>query len=75
VVRTWDNVANLKGLDQVMVSDPMGASSAKRGLSGGLDSRQGQQSLVQINSGLGNQVTVINADQPFSSGLIQVTTG
>jgi uncharacterized surface protein with fasciclin (FAS1) repeats len=74
VISTFDNVANLNGQNQVVVSQPQAVTSARRWSLNDLDPRQAT-AVAKLSSGLGNQVSVINADQPFTSGLVQVTTG
>jgi hypothetical protein len=65
VVRTFDNSSdtNLGGQTQAVVAQ---APAYKSG---------SDTSLAQVASGLGNTQNVIKGDQPFSSGLIQVTDG
>jgi uncharacterized surface protein with fasciclin (FAS1) repeats len=74
VIRTFDNITtNLGGnppTNQVVVSQPNAAKSTSAN-SGSSSSAN----TAQIASGLGNTVNVVKADQPFTSGLIQVTDG
>jgi hypothetical protein len=76
-VKTLDKTGKLKGHKQSVVSDSRnatGGGSTKRWAASSLDRRQANAStaeLLKIFSGLGNHVSIIQADIEYDGGLIQ----
>ncbi|KIX96219.1 uncharacterized protein Z520_07997 [Fonsecaea multimorphosa CBS 102226] len=83
VVPTKDTTANLKGSTQKVVSKPKNntkTTSSRRWVGGPAllprqDNTSAVDTLVDIQSGLGNSVGIITADIPFNGGLIHTTDG
>ncbi|OAP55316.1 hypothetical protein AYL99_10289 [Fonsecaea erecta] len=83
VVPTKDTTANLKGSTQKVVSKPKNSTkttttSSKRSLPTLLarqDNSSTVDTLVDIQSGLGDSVGILTADIPFNGGFIHTTDG
>lgn len=73
-MESLDNNANLGGLGQSIVSNPLNViqnTTAKRWISRSTNTTS-KPSLLKIFTGLGNNVSIVQADVPYDGGLVHV---